>query len=257
MSEVSPVARFYDQLAPDYHLVYADWEASLARQGKVLDAMIRAGLGQERAAVLDCSCGIGTQAIALGLRGHRVTGTDISVAALARAAREAEARGVALAVAAADMRALPFGDGRFDAVVSADNSLPHLLTAEDVRAALAQMRRVLRVGGLLVISVRDYDAILRSRPASTPPQTSASEGGRAVTFQLWDWHADGERYDLEHFQLVPDGPDWTVQVRRTTYWAITRRRLDALVLEAGFAEPEWRAAARNGFFQPVLTARAV
>ncbi|WP_030159565.1 class I SAM-dependent methyltransferase [Glycomyces sp. NRRL B-16210] len=257
MSEVSPVARFYDQLTPDYHLVYADWEQSMERQGKVLDAMIRAGLGMERAAVLDCSCGIGTQAIALGRRGHRVTGTDISVAALARAAREALGRGVPLALAAADMRALPFADGAFDAVVSADNSLPHLLTEEDVRAALSQMRRVLRVGGLLVVSVRDYDAILRSRPASTPPQTSALERGRAVTFQLWDWHSDGERYDLEHFQLVPDGSDWTVEVRRTSYWALTRRRLTGFVLEAGFAEPQWRAAARNGFFQPVLTARAV
>lgn len=253
----SPVARFYDQLAPDYHLVYADWEASMDRQGKVLDAMIRAGLGTARAAVLDCSCGIGTQAIALARRGHRVTGTDISLAALARAASEARARGVPLEVAAADMRALPFADGCFDAVVSADNSLPHLLTAEDVRAALTQMRRVLRVGGLLVVSVRDYDAILRSRPASTPPQTSAAAGGRAVTFQLWDWHDDGERYDLEHFQLVPDGAGWSVVVRRTTYWALTRRRLTGLVLEAGFAEPEWRPAASNGFFQPVLTARAV
>ncbi|MGY5060876.1 hypothetical protein ACWDFR_43675 [Streptomyces sp. 900105755] len=33
--------------------------------------------------MLDCSCGIGTRAIGLALRGHRVTGTDLSVRAAA------------------------------------------------------------------------------------------------------------------------------------------------------------------------------
>jgi hypothetical protein len=48
MSKTS-VARFYGELADDYHLIYADWEASLRRQGEALDAQ----LGRERAVVLD------------------------------------------------------------------------------------------------------------------------------------------------------------------------------------------------------------
>lgn len=253
----SPVARFYDRLAADYHLIYPDWDASMERQGRALDAVIRAGLGMERAAVLDCSCGIGTQAIALGRRGHRVTGTDISLAAVARAVREAERRDVSLTAAVADMRRLPFADGRFDAVVCADNSLPHLLDAAAVRKALAEMRRVLRDGGLAVVSTRPYDEILADRPASTPPQVSTGpDGGRTVTFQLWHWHDDGEHYDLEHFQLVPDGSDWSVRVRRATYWALTQRQLTGLALEAGFTEPEWKSSEDTGFFQPVFTARA-
>lgn len=132
------MAHFYDELADDYHLIYSDWDASIRRQG---DALI----GQDRAEVLDCSCGIGTQAIGLALRGHRVTGTDLSPRAAARAAREAARRSLSLRTAAADMRRLPFSDGRFDVVVCANNSLPHLLTEQDVHAALASMRRVLRV----------------------------------------------------------------------------------------------------------------
>ncbi|MEV3937582.1 hypothetical protein AB0K52_16580 [Glycomyces sp. NPDC049804] len=38
----SPVARFCDQLAADYHLFYADWDVSMGRQGRALDAVIRA-----------------------------------------------------------------------------------------------------------------------------------------------------------------------------------------------------------------------
>ncbi|MGW7516202.1 class I SAM-dependent methyltransferase [Streptomyces sp. NPDC054796] len=266
MPETSPVARFYDQLADDYHLVYADWDAGMARQGVALDAMIRAELGRGSVPVLDCSCGIGTQAIGLGLRGHRVTGTDLSVAAVTRAVREAALRGVGLTgAAAADMRRLPFSDGRFDVVVSADNSLPHLLSAPDVRAALAEMRRVLRDGGLLLLSTRPYDEILRTRPTSAPPQVSTprteSDGraGRTITFQLWHWHEDGERYDLEHFQLVPDGPkggEWRVRVRRATYWALTQRQLTGFAADAGFTDLVWRTSESSGFFQPVLTARA-
>ena len=247
--------RFYDQLAADYHLVYADWDASVTRQGAALNAMIRTRLGGEPVSVLDCSCGIGTQAIGLGRCGHRVTGSDISPAAVGRAAREAALREVRLPTAVADMRHLPFADAAFDVVVCADNSLPHLLTEEDVLAALAEMRRVLRGGGLLIISTRPYDEILASRPASTPPQLAQTPDGRVVTFQLWDWHDDAERYDLELFQLLPDGDDWRVQVRRTTYWALTQRRLTRFVTETGFTEPEWTAPETSGFFQPVLTAR--
>jgi SAM-dependent methyltransferase len=256
MSETS-VGHFYDELADDYHLIYPDWDASIRRQGDALDALI----GQDRGAVLDCSCGIGTQAIGLAQRGHRVTGTDLSPRAAARAAREAARRNLSLPTAAADMRRLPFPDGRFDTVVCADNSLPHLLTEQDVHAALTEMRRVLRPAGLLLVSTRPYDDFMGERPVSTPPRVHRSAdrtggGERTVTFQLWHWYEDGEHYDLEHFQLLPADGEWRVRVRRTTYWALRSDRLARLAAEAGFAEPRWRMPRETGFFQPLLVARA-
>ncbi|QIY63168.1 class I SAM-dependent methyltransferase [Streptomyces sp. RPA4-2] len=253
MPETS-VAHFYDELADDYHLIYADWDASIRRQGDALDGL----MGQDNATVLDCSCGIGTQAIGLALHGHRVTGTDLSARAAARAVREAAHRNVTVRTGVADMRRLPFPDGRFDTVVCADNSLPHLLTEQDVHAALAEMRRVLRPAGLLLLSTRPYDDLLRDRPASASPQVhqSADGGERTVTFQLWHWHEDGEHYDMEHFQLLPNGGEWRVKVRRTVYWALGRDRLAGLVTDAGFADPEWRMPHETGFFQPLLMARA-
>ncbi len=250
------VERFYDRLAADYHLVYHDWDASMSRQSASLHAVIGARLGTGSASVLDCSCGIGTQAVGLSRLGHRVTGTDLSRAAVARAVDEAAARAVRLPAAVADMRRLPFADARFDAVLSADNSLPHLLTGTDVLAALTGMRRVLRGGGLLMISTRPYDEILRSRPRTTAPQLSETADGQAFTFQVWDWHDDGERYDLRLFRLLPRDEGWHVEVGRTTYWALTQRQLTDFVLEAGFEAPRWHTTDSSGFFQPLLTALA-
>ncbi|MFE6751589.1 class I SAM-dependent methyltransferase [Kitasatospora purpeofusca] len=269
MSEFS-VRDFYDELARDYHLMFRDWSASAAHQAEVLGELVREGIGPGPQRVLDCSCGIGTQAIGLASAGHRVVGSDLSPAAAARAAAEAAAGGSRLPTVAADMRRLPFADGAFDVIVCADNSLPHLLSGEDIGAALLGMGRVLREDGLLLLTVRDYDEARRARPTATPPQVSETNDGKAVTFQLWQWHEDGERYDLEHFQLVPagntgtagsagtagsTGKTWDVRVRRTTYWALTRSQLTEFVAGAGFTDITWHSPESSGYYQPVLTAR--
>ncbi|MFB7378944.1 class I SAM-dependent methyltransferase [Kitasatospora purpeofusca] len=254
MSEFS-VRDFYDELARDYHLMFRDWGASVSHQAGVLGELVRQGLGPGAQRVLDCSCGIGTQAIGLASAGHRVVGSDLSPAAAARAAAEAAAGGGRLPTLAADMRRLPFADGAFDVIVCADNSLPHLLSGEDVGAALLGMGRVLREDGLLLLTVRDYDEARRARPTATPPQVSESNDGKVVTFQLWQWHEDGERYNLEHFQLVPAGSTWDVRVRRTTYWALTRSQLTEFVAGAGFTDITWHSPESSGYYQPVLTAR--
>lgn len=250
--------RFYDGLAEGYHLLYPDWEETVLQQGEALDALVRGQLGDTTQDVLDCACGIGTQAIGLARCGHRVTGTDLSPRAAARAVREAAAAGLRLRAAAADMRALPFPADRFDAVLCADNSVAHLLTPDVLEAALSSMLRVLRPGGLLVIGLRDYTEARRARWSSTPPRTApTANGGRAVSFQLWDWHEDGEHYDFEHFQLLPDdspsGDGWQVRVRRTTSWAMPREQLTDAAARAGFRDLVWRDPAETGFFQPVLT----
>ncbi|MFI7382646.1 class I SAM-dependent methyltransferase [Streptomyces sp. NPDC049813] len=253
---MSSVRRFYDELAPDYHRVFADWDRSMAAQASALDALLTGALGAGPHRLLDAACGIGTQAIGLAARGHRVVGTDLSPRAAARATREAAARAVSLPTAAADLRALPLRAGAFDAAVCADNSLPHLLAPGEVHTALTGLHRVLREQGLLLLTVRDYDEVRRTRPAAPAPQVSTdAEGRETVTLQLWRRHEDGERYDLRHIQLTGQDDDWQVRERRTTYWALTREQLTAHVRDAGFAEVTWHEPASTGFYQPVLTAR--
>ena len=246
---------FYDQLAEDYHLIYGDWSLSVSRQGDALDALMRRYLDSAGPLdVLDCSCGIGTQAIGLAEHGHRVVGSDLSPVAAARAAGEARRRGLVLTTSAADMRSLPFADASFDVVLSADNSLAHLLTEDDVRRAVGGMRRVVRNGGLLVLSAKDYGDARQTRRHATVPQVTDTDAGQVVTFQLWHWH-DHNIYDFDHVQLLPTDGTWQVRVRRATSRAWALQELATLVRECGFRDVTWHGVEQSHFFQPVLTAR--
>jgi SAM-dependent methyltransferase len=207
-------------------------------------------------AVLDASCGIGTQAIGLAQAGYSVTATDISPASVERCAGEAAARGLAMTTAVADMRVLDHaGAGRFDAVVSFDNALPHLLEDADLDAACTALRRVLGPGGVLLASIRDYDEILRMRPGGDVPRRYATEAGERIVFQVWEWQSD-DRYAVRHFILRRDSGRWEVRERRTAYRALLRAVLSDALRRAGFADVAWRMPDETGFYQPIVSARA-
>lgn len=250
------MARFYDRLAGDYHLIFADWREAVRWQGDVLNRFIRAqGVGTP-ASVLDCTCGIGTQAIGLALHGYRVHATDLSPVAVARAAREAASFGVSLTVGVADLRRLETDvDGLFDVVLSCDNALAHLLSADDLRLAFRHMRSKLRPDGLLLASIRDYDQALAERPSATLPRRFPDPGGERVSFQLWDWADDGRTY-VQHLFVLREVEDrWEPAKYETVSRAFTRDEASRLLEEAGYSAIRWHCPAETGYYQPIVTAR--
>ena len=105
------------------------------------------------ASLLDLGCGVGsiTADLAARVAPGRVVGVDVSDEVLASARAAADERGVAVELVVADACALPFADGTFD-VAHAHQVLQHL---PDPVAALRELRRVTRPGGL--VAVRDVD----------------------------------------------------------------------------------------------------
>ncbi len=249
-------ARFYDDLADDYHLNYADWQEAVPRQGRVLARLIRdRSGGGDAGSLLDCSCGIGTQAIGLALQAFNVTGTDLSRQSIERARREAEAFGVSVKWGVADFRTLANDvPGTFDVVISCDNSLPHLMTDHDLALALANMHAKLAGGGLLVIGVRDYDALLKERPRFTQPQVVEGQDSRSVVFQLWDWTDDGTSYRLTMFVIKQGHDTWETTVHEATYRVLLRDELATFAHDAGFTDIQWHFPQTSGHHQPLMTA---
>ncbi len=249
--------RYYDRIAQRYHRSVADWSGAVGRQGQILDRFIREQMGDAGWAVLDCSCGIGTQAIGLAERGHRVHGTDVSEAALERAREEAATRGADVSFSKADLRCLDDAvGGIFDVVLSCDNSLPHLLTAPDLQRAVEGMRERLRPGGLFLASIRDYDRHLLARPGGTAPVVVRDPTVSRLTFQTWTWgHSD--TYTSRLFLLEESEQGWhTESFDGAVYRAIRRDELTDVLLSAGFADVRWRMPDQSGYHQPLVSAHA-
>jgi SAM-dependent methyltransferase len=248
-SAQQPMSDFYDDLAPLYHLIFADWDASIQRQGQQLAALIRSRWPGHRS-VLDVSCGIGTQAIALAMDGFEVRASDLSANAIERARIEASQRGQAIHFSVCDMRqASAHHGGGFDLVISCDNSLPHLLDDTQIGVALRAMHACLRPGGGCLLTVRDYDAEARRLNIVKPYGARIENGKRHVGLQVWDF--DGEQYDLTLFLIEEDLATSAVTTRtmRSRYYAIGTGRLLALMTQAGFSD----VCRLDGvFYQPVL-----
>jgi SAM-dependent methyltransferase len=243
---------FYDDLAPDYAALHIDWHASVRTQGAALDALVRAELGDAPHAILDCSCGIGTQAIGLALHGHDVLATDLSPAAVARAEREATAMGTQLRTGVADFTRLPEQvAGTFDCVLSCDNSVAHLHDDADLARFAEGVAAKLRPGGLALVSLRDY-AALRAEGVSGHP-VRVGEG--TISFQVWHWDDDGWAYELAQFTLRGEGERWETTCRRTRLRALLQADVCGALAGAGLADVRWRTPAETGYYQPVVTAR--
>lgn len=238
--------KFYDDLAEIYHLMYPDWPAAIVRQGRQLHALL-----EQSRRIADVACGIGTQAIGLAELGHAVVASDTSAGAIARAMREANARKVKIDFRRDDMTKLEtYADESVDALISCDNSVPHLLSDDEILTAFKQFHRVVRRGGTVVISVRDYDTIPRE-PLSMFPFGVRELRDRSVTvFQVWRW--DGDQYDLNMYFVGDDGDSLDTQVFRARYYAVSIGKLMSLFSDAGFVDVE---RFDDKFFQPLIVAK--
>lgn len=231
------VSDFYEQLAPFYHLLSEDWESTIASEADYLDEIIRSEWGPAAKSVLDVSCGIGTQSIALAGRGYRVTGSDLSPGAVRRAKKEAEARHLEIAFSVCDMRALQdHHAGGYDVVLSAGNAIPHLLSDREIVLALKEMYACTRPGGGCLLTIRPYDQEARGKGILKPFGVREEGEKRYIIFQVWDF--EGEQYDLSMYFVEEDKGSGAVEtnVMRSRYYAIHPDHLLTLMREAGFQE---------------------
>jgi SAM-dependent methyltransferase len=246
------VQSFYDDLAADYDALHADWPASVRHQGEVLDALIRRELGDAPQRVLDCSCGIGTQAIGLALAGHGVHATDLSPASVMRARHEAEGMGTTLTSGVADFTRLAEQvEGTFACVLSCDNSVAHLHSDADLAGFASSVVEKLEPGGLAVVSLRDYEALRAERVAGHPVRC----GPGTVSFQIWDWDDAGRSYELAQFTLRGEGERWETSCRRTRLRALLQPELCAALSDAGLTQVRRRTPDETGYYQPIVTGR--
>lgn len=245
---------FYDSLATHYHLIFRDWNQSIHRQANTLNAILTSELPNRPLTILDCACGIGTQALGLASLGHHVVASDLSPVAVARARQEAEARSLSITFHVADMTSLQsIPDLPFNVIAAFDNALPHL-SPDQLQQATRAIAARLQPGGLFIASLRDYDKLLQQKPAVQEPAFFGDIPARRIIHQVWDWH-ESDHYTLHLFITVEADDQWTTHHFVSEYRCLTRHELSGALLAAGFHEPRWLMPEESGYYQPLVLAR--
>jgi glycine/sarcosine N-methyltransferase len=142
----------FERIARDYDRMFArDFEADRS----LLLCLFE---GRGVTTVLDCACGTGVHLELLAREGFSVTGSDNSDAMLGVARENLTREGIGVELHRSAWHELPEKlPGRYDAVLCLGNSLPLALTDDAVRDSLRGMYSMLNAGGLLVVSIRNFN----------------------------------------------------------------------------------------------------
>ncbi|MFE9428151.1 class I SAM-dependent methyltransferase [Kitasatospora sp. NPDC006697] len=220
---------------------YAESFAALcgATAGALLDAA-EVGAGTR---VLDVGTGPGTVAVAALARGAEVVAVDAEPGMVALAAANAPGAGVRHAV----LPELPFPEGSFDAVV-ANFVVNHV---EDPWAALAELRRVVRPGGRLAVTIWHDTGNQSMSLFNLALDEAAVERPALPTLPVnFDRTADGLRGLLEQagWAGVDSGElAWTHREDPEVWWSGVARGVANIGLVVAGQTPEVRARIKSAY----------
>jgi SAM-dependent methyltransferase len=174
--------------------------------------------------VLDVGCGYGRHAIELVQRGLDVTGLDLSLPLLLRAADEAQKRAMSVNFVHADMREMAF-EKQFDGVYSMLTSFGYFDEETNLRVAEG-IARALKPGGRFLL-----DLVNRDYVAGDLPSRVWWEGNGCVVLEEVDFNFHTSRI-LTHRSIVfEDGRQIEQEISVRAY---SLHEIGRLLRQAGF-----------------------
>ena len=190
--------------------------------------------------ILDCACGTGLQSVGLLKAGFNVTASDLSEKMLEQALLNAKKEGYDLSTVKLDFRDLHshFSE-KFDAVLCMGNSLPHMSSEEDIRAALQSMYDVLGESGVLIVEIRDFDQLKNTNKRFLPIKVNAEHGGNYVTIlYVIDFLETVSRFNVIYIIQNHKTKEYNLEIHSIDYNLLGKEKLESLMKEAGFSRIE-------------------
>ena len=202
----------------------------------ILDAL---GI-QTRASLLDVGCGYGRHAMALTVRGHQVTGLDLSLPLLLRAADIACQSGLQINFLHGDMRTMQF-DAEFDAAYCFFTTFGYF-DDETNRKVVGLIAKALKPGGRLLLDMLNRDYLVRDLPARVWWQGQGCMVLEEVNFNYFN-----SRLQVQRSIAFDDGRQVEQEIRMRAY---ALHEVGRLLQHAGFRILELSSSAelRGRFF---------
>jgi SAM-dependent methyltransferase len=221
-----------------YEWLVPDDKASPAGSAQAFE-MVTAGL-DPGARILDCACGIGLLAVGLAEAGFRVTACDASPAMIERTQALARTHGVEVSTRVCRWDQLPDQgwQDRFDAVLCVGNSLAHAVGRRGRRAAIDGMALVLRTGGVLALTSRNWEQI-RSAGSRLDVWDRLVERSCRKAVVVYSWQVP-PTWESEHrveisVAALQDGDQLLVTTELLSLWPFRHEELQADVAAAGLS----------------------
>jgi SAM-dependent methyltransferase len=180
----------YDSFSSDYDK-FVNWEARLRYELPFIEALLKPY--GKKARYLDAACGTGKHAIALAKMGYVLAGADLSGGMIKQAGDNATAAGLEMRFEQAGFGRLAetFGNEVFTGVLCLGNSLPHVLSTEELEKAVRDFARILQPGGIVIIQNRNFDAVLVSKERWMEPQAYQEGDNEWLFLRFYDYLANG------------------------------------------------------------------
>ena len=176
------------------------------------------------AEVLDVGCGYGRHAIELVQRGLAVTGLDLSLPLLIRAADESQRRSVSVNFMHADMREMTF-DRQFAGAYCMLTSFGYFDEESNLKVAEG-IARALKPGGRLLLDVINRDYIVGDLPARV-----WWEGDGCVVLEEVDFNFNTNRVLTHRSVVFEDGQQMEQEISVRVY---SLHEIGKLLRQAGF-----------------------
>lgn len=191
------------------------------REVEFISDALRLGSGAE---ILDVACGYGRHAIELVQRGFNVTGLDLSLPLLIRAADEAQRRALNVNFVHADMREMAF-EKQFDGAYSMLTSFGYFDEDTNLRVA-ERIGRALKPGARFLLDVVNRDYVVSDLPVRV-----WWEGTGCVVLEEVDFNFHTSRIVTHRSIVFEDGRQLEQELSVRAY---SLHEIGRLLRQAGF-----------------------